>query len=72
MGPCSRLTLLILSAILGSTPPNRSPGSNDKPTGVATCSKCDTRTTDKLGKRFWCGTCEEWFVPRNTAKPKKN
>lgn len=67
MGTRSRLTLLMLTGILGSTPISRPPGWNGTPAKPATCPDCCTKSIEKSGNLYWCRSCETWFTPRKTA-----
>jgi hypothetical protein len=69
MGIRSRLTLLMLTGLLGTTPPSRPPGFNGNPVEPAACPTCCTTSMKKSGNRYWCRICEIWFTPRKTAGP---
>lgn len=62
MGTRSRLALLMVIGVLGSTPPARPPGFNGGPTSVAKCPQCGRESTRKSGTRYQC-RIHGWFVP---------
>ncbi len=69
MGTRSRLALLVLTGILGSTPIGRLPGWNGTPAKPATCPDDGAESIEKSGNQYWCRICESWFTPRETAEP---
>ena len=71
MGTGSRLSLLMLTAILGVYPPSNPPGSGSAASvEPAVHSACGRKSAVKEGKRYWCRLCETWFLPDETATPR--
>lgn len=73
MGTGSRLTLVMLTAILvcaypPAPPPGASSGAPDDDFETAIHSECGTESDSPSGGRFWCEVCGGYFTPDETAE----
>ena len=70
MGAGSRLGLLLAVAIAGIYPPSRPPG-NHQPNEFETaiCPGCERIIAKKVGARFYCQHCDNYFTAEEAAEP---
>jgi hypothetical protein len=67
MGTRLRLTILVLTRILGDFPPASPPGASGY-SEAGECPNCGCNNTTEVAGQVFCRDCQAWF-PREPVEP---